>query len=99
PMNKNENFYKAYREGKLPFPDGTIIAALHYHHVSSEENNKVFGTTTSRLGLIAKANFPSPTAQSLPRSTGTRFHRRKTTKSWPKVFPVLASNRSFPARA
>jgi hypothetical protein len=37
----------AYREGKLPFPDGTIIAALHYHHVPSEENNKVFGQAQS----------------------------------------------------
>ena len=25
----------------LPFPDGSIIAALHWTHVSSEENNKV----------------------------------------------------------
>jgi hypothetical protein len=38
---------KAYREGKLPFPDGTIIAALHYGHVPSEENNKVFGQAQS----------------------------------------------------
>ena len=34
---------KAYREGRLPFPDGAIIAALHYSHSPSEENNKVFG--------------------------------------------------------
>src|ERR1700688_1817295 len=38
---------KAYREGKLPFPDGSIIAALHYGHVPSEENNKVFGRSQS----------------------------------------------------
>jgi hypothetical protein len=38
---------KAYREGKLPFPDGTIIAALHYGHVPSVENNKVFGQAQS----------------------------------------------------
>ncbi len=38
---------KAYREGKLPFPNGTIIAALHYGHVPSEENNKVFGQAQS----------------------------------------------------
>lgn len=38
---------KAYREKNLPFPDGTIIAALHYHHVLSEENNKVFGREQS----------------------------------------------------
>jgi hypothetical protein len=38
---------KAYRDGMLPFPDGTIIAALHFSHVSSEENNKVFGRSQS----------------------------------------------------
>jgi hypothetical protein len=43
----NDVAIKAYRERELPFPDGTIIAALHYHHVSSEENNKVFGREQS----------------------------------------------------
>ena len=39
----NDVAIKAYREGTLPFPDGTVIAALHWRHVPSEENNKVFG--------------------------------------------------------
>jgi len=43
----NDVAIKAYREGTLPFPDGTIIAALHYSHVPSEENNKVFGKPQS----------------------------------------------------
>ena len=43
----NDVAIKAYREGKLPFPDGTIIAALHYGHVPSDENNKVFGQSQS----------------------------------------------------
>ena len=43
----NDVAIKAYREGKLPFPDGAIIAALHYSHTSSEENNKVFGKSQS----------------------------------------------------
>src|SRR6478672_2265514 len=43
----NDMAIKAYRERKLPFPDGTIIAALHYGHVPSEENNKVFGRSQS----------------------------------------------------
>jgi len=43
----NDVAIKAYREEKLPFPDGTIIAALHYRHVPSEENNKVFGRPQS----------------------------------------------------
>ena len=29
----NDVAIKAYREGKLPFPDGTIIAAVHWSHV------------------------------------------------------------------
>jgi hypothetical protein len=43
----NDVAIQAYREGKLPFPDGTIIAALHYGHVPSAENNKVFGQAQS----------------------------------------------------
>jgi hypothetical protein len=43
----NDVAVKDYREGKLPFTDGAIIAALHYGHVSSEENNKVFGDPQS----------------------------------------------------
>jgi hypothetical protein len=39
----NDLAIQSYREGKIPFPDGAIIAALHYRHVPSEENNKVFG--------------------------------------------------------
>jgi len=43
----NDTAFKAFREGKLPYPDGTIIAALHYGHVPSEENNQVFGDPQS----------------------------------------------------
>jgi Cytochrome P460 len=43
----NDVAIKAYRERKLPFPDGAIIAALHWRHVLSEENNKVFGRSQS----------------------------------------------------
>ena len=43
----NDLAIKAYRQGDLPFPDGTIIAALHYSHTPSEENNKVFGRSQS----------------------------------------------------
>jgi len=43
----NDVAIKAYHEGKLPFPDGSIIAAVHYAYVPSEENNKVFGRDQS----------------------------------------------------
>src|SRR5271168_2074958 len=43
----NDVAIKAYREGKLPFPDGTIIARLAWSYVPSEENNKAFGPPQS----------------------------------------------------
>jgi hypothetical protein len=43
----NDVAIKAYRAGTLPFPDGAIIAALHYTHSPSAENNKVFGQAQS----------------------------------------------------
>jgi hypothetical protein len=46
-MLGNDVAIKAYRAGVLPFPDGSIIVALHFKHVPSEENNKVFGDQQS----------------------------------------------------
>jgi hypothetical protein len=43
----NDVAIKAYREGKLPFPDGTIIARLAWSYTPSEENNKAFGRPQS----------------------------------------------------
>jgi len=40
----NEMAIKAFKEAKIPFPDGTIIAALHWNEASSEENNKVLAS-------------------------------------------------------
>lgn len=43
----NDIAIKAYRDGTLPFPDGTIIARLAWSYDSSDENNKVFGRVQS----------------------------------------------------
>jgi hypothetical protein len=43
----NDVAIAAYREGKLPFPDGTVIARLAWSYVPSEENNRVFGRAQS----------------------------------------------------
>ncbi|HVP80575.1 MAG TPA: cytochrome P460 family protein [Thermodesulfobacteriota bacterium] len=43
----NDIAIKAYRERKLPFPDGTIIARLAWSYDASEENNKIFGQPQS----------------------------------------------------
>src|ERR1700685_3092259 len=43
----NDVAIKAYRDGTLPFPDGTIIARIAWTYIPSEENNKVFGRAQS----------------------------------------------------
>jgi hypothetical protein len=47
----NDIAIKAYREGKLPFPDGAIIVALHWNEVSSEDNNKVLAKGFPGAGI------------------------------------------------
>ena len=43
----NDVAVKAFREGRVPFPDGTVIARLAWSYVPSEQNNKAFGRTQS----------------------------------------------------
>jgi hypothetical protein len=50
----NDTAIKAYREGKLPFPEGTIIARIAWSYDASEENNKSFGRAQSFVAGHAK---------------------------------------------
>ncbi len=43
----NSAAIQAARDGKLPYPDGAIIARLAWSYLPSEENNKVFGREQS----------------------------------------------------
>lgn len=43
----NDMAIKAYREGKLPFPEGAIVGRIAWSYVPSEENNKAFGRDQS----------------------------------------------------
>ena len=47
----NDIAIKAFRDAKLPFPDGTIIAAIHWNENSSDENNKVLASGFPGAGL------------------------------------------------
>jgi hypothetical protein len=53
----NDIAIKAYREDKLPFPDGTIIARLAWSYESSEENNKAFGRSQSFVAGHPRTGF------------------------------------------
>ena len=65
----NDIAIKAYREGELPFPDGTIIARIAWSYVPSEENNKVFGRVQSFVAGAPKegVQFMVRTQESTPR--------------------------------
>jgi hypothetical protein len=47
----NDVAVKAFHEGKVPYPDGAIIAALHWNEVPSEENDKVLAVGFPGAGL------------------------------------------------
>jgi Cytochrome P460 len=47
----NDVAIKAYRDGTLPFPDGAIIAALHWNEASSDADNQALATGFPGLGL------------------------------------------------
>lgn len=54
----NDIAIKAFREGTFPFPDGSIIAALHWNEVSSDENNKVLASGFPGAGLQSSVVGP-----------------------------------------
>jgi hypothetical protein len=47
----NDLAIKAYREGTLPFPDGSVIAALHWKEESSDADNQALAAGFPGLGL------------------------------------------------
>jgi hypothetical protein len=47
----NDIATNAYRAGQLPFPDGAMIAALHWNEDSSDADNRVLAAEFPNLGL------------------------------------------------
>ena len=55
----NDIAIKAYRESKLPFPEGAIVGRIAWSYVSSEENNKSFGRDQSFVPGSPTDFYPS----------------------------------------
>jgi Cytochrome P460 len=58
----NDIAIKAFKEGTLPFPDGSIIAANHWNRIPSEANNKILagkfpGAQSFIVGSPVNAQF------------------------------------------
>src|SRR6202044_588302 len=77
----NDVAIKAYREGNLPFPDGTIIARLAWSYVPSEENNKVFGSSQSFVaGTATNVQFMVKNSRKYAATGGWGFAQFKDGK-------------------
>jgi len=59
----NDIAIKAYRDGTLLFPDGSIIAALHWNEDSSDADNKALAEGFPGLGLESTFAGPAVNAQ------------------------------------
>ncbi len=74
----NDIAIKAFKEGTLPFPDGAIIAAIHWTLVSSEENNKVLdvpfpGTESFVIGGPVNVQFMAKDSKKYAATGGWGF--------------------------
>jgi hypothetical protein len=83
----NDVAITAYREGKLPLPDGAVIAALHYSHTSSEENNRVFGRSQSFVaGVPTNVQFMVKDSKKYAATGGWGFGHFKDGKPADQAF-------------
>jgi hypothetical protein len=82
----NDAAVKSYREGKLPFPDGAIIARLAWVYTPSEENNKVFGQDQSFIsGPPINVQFMVKDSKKYAATGGWGFAQFKDGKPDPKA--------------
>jgi hypothetical protein len=82
----NDLAINAYREGKLPLPDGSIIARLAWSYVPSEENNKVFGREQSFVaGPPTNVQFMVKDSKKYASTGGWGFAQFKDGKPDPKA--------------
>jgi hypothetical protein len=73
----NDIAIEAYREGKLPFPDGSIVSALHWNEDSSDADN-----------TLRRAAGDSPTSRTANLAT-----RHCTKSAGPATSPIAFTAR------
>jgi hypothetical protein len=75
----NDIAIKAFRQGRLPFPDGSIIVAMHWTQVPSEENDKILmmgpfpGAQSFVIGSRVNAQFMVKDSKKYAASGGWGF--------------------------
>jgi hypothetical protein len=86
----NDIAIKAFKDGKVPFPDGSIIAAIHWTRVPSEDNNKVLdgpfpGTQSFVIGSPVNVQFMVKDSKKYAATGGWGFGDFKNGKAGDKA--------------
>ena len=100
----NEIAIKAFKEGTVPFPDGTIIAALHWTRVPSEDNNKVLagafpGAKSFVIGSAVNVQFMVKDSKKYAATGGWGFADFKNGKPGDKALHETCFPCHEPAKA
>ena len=99
----NDIAFKAFKEGTLPFPDGAIIAAIHWTRVPSENNNKVLdvpfpGTQSFVIGSPVNVQFMVKDSKKYSATGGWGFADFKDGKPGDKALHETCFPCHVPAR-
>jgi hypothetical protein len=100
----NETAIKAFKEGTVPFPDGTIIAALHWTRVPSEDNNKALagafpGAKSFVIGSAVNVQFMVKDSRKYAATGGWGFADFKNGKPGDKALHEACFPCHEPAKA
>jgi Cytochrome P460 len=103
----NDIAVRAFKEGTLPFPDGAMIAAIHWTRVPSESNDRVLdgpfpGTQSFVIGSLVNLQFMVKDSKKYAATGGWGFGDFKDGKAGDKAlhetcFPchAPAKNRDY----
>ncbi len=99
----NDIAIKAFKAGTLPFPDGAILAAVHWTRVPSEENNKVLdvpfpGTQSFVIGSRVNVQFMVKDSKKYAATGGWGFADFKDGKPGDKALHETCFSCHIPAK-
>ena len=99
----NDIAIKAYKEGTLPFPDGSIIVAAHWTRVPSESNNRVLdgpfpGAESFVIGSRVNIQIMIKDSKKYPESAGWGFADFKDGKPGDKALHETCFPCHIPAK-
>jgi hypothetical protein len=100
----NDIAIKAFKAGEIPFPDGSIIAAIHWTRVPSEDNNKVLngpfpGAQSFVIGTTVNVQFMVKNSKKYAATGGWGFADFKDGKPGDKALHETCFPCHVPAKA